>query len=180
MIYCSWFFSISQSCARLDRNDMPYTFHRSRKPIWPWWQKTFPRSCACDENHRKTKRETQNAKAQTPVLRLRNASYACNTQSASNIVFAIKNTSRLRRSVTKNSKFIAHTRKMQRQYNPRFQNVLSQNVLNRCTSLHWNVYAKALYQKGHQPKTHFQYVSWRVFDSKHICKSGPKLLSLSS
>lgn len=71
MIYCSWFFSISQSCARLDRNDMPYTFHRSRKPIWPWWQKTFPRSCACDENHRKTKRETQNAKAQTPVLRLR-------------------------------------------------------------------------------------------------------------
>lgn len=106
------------------------------------------------------------------------ASYACNTQSASNIVFAIKNTSRLRRSVTKNSKFIAHTRKMQRQYNPRFQNVLLQNALNRCTSLHWNVYAKALYQKGHQPKTHFQYVSWRVFDSKHICKSGPKLLSL--
>lgn len=26
--------------------------------IWPWWQKTFPRSGACDENCRKTKRET--------------------------------------------------------------------------------------------------------------------------
>lgn len=29
---------------------------------------------------------------------------------------------------------------------------------------------KALNQKGHQPKTHFQDVCWRVFDSKDMCK----------
>lgn len=120
--------------------------------------------------------KTWNAKRKGTDARA-TASYACNTQSASSIVPATKNTTRLRRQATKNSKVIAHTRKMQQQYNPRFQNVLLQNVPNRCTSLQWNVYAKALNQKGHQPKTHFKDVCWRVFDSKHICKSGPKLPS---